>query len=150
MMRCKKPPILPVEYAFADASSMRRIASIWRYKGASSSVVVSTYSGGSSCSIRLLSGVVMDAVTTGRTIPAAGRARSIYRGLVAEVELDDAGRTDRLRLGKPVLFAELDERVAARQLVHEERAGLARDRRVHDRLLAGSAAAKADRKIFDG
>src|SRR5256885_2189174 len=31
MPRCKKPPILPCAYAFAAASSTRRIVSIWRY-----------------------------------------------------------------------------------------------------------------------
>src|SRR5438105_8468995 len=67
MMRWRKPPILPCEYALAAASSMRRIASICRYSGASSAAVVCVVDG-SSASIRFESGVDMDAVTTRQTI----------------------------------------------------------------------------------
>src|SRR3954465_13208322 len=70
MIRWRKPPILPpCEYALAAASSIRRIASIWRYSGASSSTVVS--SAASSGSMRTDSGVVMGAVTTPRPYQSA-------------------------------------------------------------------------------
>src|ERR1044071_2672833 len=74
MIRWRKPPILPpCEYALAAASSIRRIASIWRYSGASSSTVVS--SAESSGSMRTDSGVVMGAVTTPRPYQSAPALR---------------------------------------------------------------------------
>src|SRR5215475_11028825 len=74
MIRWRKPPILPpCEYALAAASSIRRIASIWRYSGASSSTVVSRTD--SSGSIRTDSGVVMGAVTTPRPYQSAPALR---------------------------------------------------------------------------
>src|SRR3954463_6109044 len=89
MIRWRKPPILPCEYAFADASSRRRIASIWRYNGASSSTVVSTSSDGSSGSTRTDSGVDMDAVTTPRPYP---KVRGVATRLLEDIELCGAAR----------------------------------------------------------
>src|SRR5262245_21187954 len=143
MIRCKKPPTLPWEYAFAAASSILRIASIWRYSGASSSVVVCTTPESSAGSIRLESGVVMVAVTTAQTIPtgACGRYPSTSRSSEVlrpekQVEHRDPGlRIDRRGVvGRTTVAAELDLDEAVRKLVDVELTGDARHRREAERV----------------
>src|SRR4051812_46565140 len=157
MIRWRKPPILPpCEYALAAASSIRRIASIWRYSGASSSTVVSSAT--SSGSMRTDSGVVMGAVTTPRpyqsapalrpaganfdqpgsgqpTLGAVGSlitARPEIRPAMRSLEQVErglcAGRVDRQQGAGAALDAELDLLVALGQLVNEERSLAAHDR----------------------
>src|SRR3954467_14492643 len=146
MIRWRKPPILPpCEYALAAASSRRRIASIWRYSGASSSTVVATSSTGSSGSTRTESGVVMEAVTTARPYPKRGGHATCPCDLVVQhasdqrciprrticlacpvrsleqIELGMRGRgVDRRDVTGAALAAELDRPVALGELVDGE------------------------------